>query len=366
MTAQGGYFAAGIGGGEHGITGTVTINGGEVKATGGDLGAGIGTGDGKLHTEMNENTGSVTINGGRVYATGGYNGAGIGGGHEAGGVTITIYNGYVNAKGGGRLNAGAGIGSGYESGINADITIYGGTVIATGGTGDSEYVNAIQAYGGAGIGTGDHGDSDNNHTGRIIIKGGTVSAYGGRGAAGIGGGYHSPAEIVEISGGSVSACGSSNNDRFDAIPAAGIGCGAYGDEEYGSVAITGGTVAVSSPFSTDADHVPYAIGIAKGCDENDMPAGFLTLEGKMCVRPTVNDAPVAQADRVAACMKGRRTAVISECDHPQATYTATADTHLKHCAYCYTAFRGAYLRGRRPHLLCLRLSVRRRALYSQL
>jgi hypothetical protein len=69
-----------------------------------------------------------------------------------------------------------------------------------------------------------------------------------------------------------------------------------------------------------------------------MPAGFLTLEGKMCVRPTVNDAPVAQADRVAACMKGRRTAVISECDHPQATYTATADTHLKHCAYCYTAF----------------------------
>ena len=195
VTAQGGYFAAGIGGGEHGITGTVTINGGEVKATGGDLGAGIGTGDGKLHTEMNENTGSVTINGGRVYATGGYNAAGIGGGHEAGGVTITIYDGYVNAKGGGRLNAGAGIGSGYESGINADITIYGGTVIATGGTGDSEYVNAIQAYGGAGIGTGDHGDSDNNHTGRIIIKGGTVSAYGGRGAAGIGGGYDSPAEI---------------------------------------------------------------------------------------------------------------------------------------------------------------------------
>ena len=338
VTAQGGYFAAGIGGGEHGITGTVTINGGEVKATGGDLGAGIGTGDGKLHTEMNENTGSVTINGGRVYATGGYNGAGIGGGHEAGGVTITIYNGYVNAKGGGRLNAGAGIGSGYESGINADITIYGGTVIATGGTGDSEYVNAIQAYGGAGIGTGDHGDSDNNHTGRIIIKGGTISAYGGRGAAGIGGGYDSPAEIVEISGGSVSACGSSNNDRFDAIPAAGIGCGAYGDEEYGSVAITGGTVAVSSPFSVDAGYVPYAIGIAKGCDENDMPAGFLTLEGKMCVRPTVNDAPVAQADRVAACMKGHRTAVISECDHPQATYTATADTHLKHCAYCYTAF----------------------------
>ena len=338
VTAQGGYFAAGIGGGEHGITGTVTINGGEVKATGGDLGAGIGTGDGKLHTEMNENTGSVTINGGRVYATGGYNGAGIGGGNEAGGVTITIHDGYVNAKGGGRLNAGAGIGSGYESGINADITIYGGTVIATGGTGDSEYVNPIQAYGGAGIGTGDHGDSDNNHTGRIIIKGGTVSAYGGRGSAGIGGGYHSPAEIVEISGGSVSAGGSSHNGEYNAIPAAGIGCGAYGDEEYGSVTITGGTVTVSSPFSADAGYVPYAIGIGKGCDENDMPAGFLTLDSKMCVRPTVNDAPVAEADRVAAGMKGHRTAVISECEHADNTFLGSADIHMQTCRYCATGF----------------------------
>ncbi|MBR5427506.1 MAG: InlB B-repeat-containing protein [Clostridia bacterium] len=338
VTAKGDYFAAGIGGGEHGITGTVTINGGEVHAKGGDLGAGIGTGDGKLHSEMNENTGSVTINGGKVYATGGYNGAGIGGGNEAGGVTITINDGYVNAKGGGRLHAGAGIGSGYESGINADITIYGGTVIATGGTGDSEYVNAIQAYGGAGIGTGDYGDSDNNHTGRIIIKGGTVSAYGGRGSAGIGGGYHSPAEIVEISGGSVSAGGSSHNDTFGAIPAAGIGCGAYGDEEYGSVTITGGTVTVSSPFSTDTDYVPYAIGISKNCDENDMPAGFLTLDGKMCVRPTVNDAPVAEADRISACMKGHRTAVISECAHDDNTFLVSADFHMQTCRYCATGF----------------------------
>ena len=338
VTAQGGDRGAGIGGGEHGITGTVTINGGEVDATGGDLGAGIGTGDGTLHTEMNENTGSVTINGGRVYATGGFNGAGIGGGNKAGGVTITINDGYVNAKGTGRSSAGAGIGSGYNSGINADITINGGTVIATGGTGDYDYVNEIQAYGAAGIGTGDYGGSDNNHTGRIIIKGGTVRAYGGRGAAGIGGGYHSPAEIVEISGGSVSASGSSHNDTFAAKPAAGIGCGAFGDEEYGSVTITGGTVTVSCPFSTDTSYVPYAIGIAKGCDENDMPAGFLSLGGKMCVRPTVNDEPVAEADRVAACMKGHRTAVISECEHTDHTFHVNADIHLQVCRYCATAF----------------------------
>ena len=341
VTAEGDYRAAGIGGGEHGITGTVTINGGEVNATGGALGAGIGTGDGTLHTEMNENTGSVTINGGRVYATGGYYGAGIGGGNKAGGVTITINDGYVNAKGTGRSSAGAGIGSGYNSGINADITINGGTVIATGGTGDSEYVNEIQAYGAAGIGTGDYGGSDNNHTGRIIITGGTVSAYGGRGAAGIGGGYHSPAEIVEISGGTVSASGSSNNDRYSAKQTAGIGCGAYGDEEYGSVTITGGTVSVSSAFSTDSSDVPYAIGISKGCDESDMPAGFLTLGSKMCVRPTVNDAPVVKADRVAACMKGHRSAAISECEHIDNTFTVSADTHLQTCKYCTTVFTAA-------------------------
>ena len=341
VTAQGDYRAAGIGGGEHGITGTVTINGGEVNATGGALGAGIGTGDGTLHTEMNENTGSVTINGGRVYATGGYNGAGIGGGNKAGGVTITINDGYVNAKGTGRSSAGAGIGSGYNSGINADITINGGTVIATGGTGDSKYVNEIQAYGAAGIGTGDYGGSDNNHTGKIIIKGGTVSAYGGRGAAGIGGGYHSPAEIVEISGGNVSASGSSHNDIYSAKPAAGIGCGAFGDEEYGSVAITGGTVSVSSGFSTDSSYVPYAIGISKGCDENDLPAGFLMLDGKMCVRPNVNEAPVAEADRVAACMKGHRTAVISECEHIDNTFTVSTDTHTQTCKYCATSFAAA-------------------------
>ena len=341
VTAEGDYRAAGIGGGEHGMTGTVTINGGEVNATGGALGAGIGTGDGTLHTEMNENTGSVTINGGRVYATGGYYGAGIGGGNKAGGVTITINDGYVNAKGTGRSSTGAGIGSGYNSGINADITINGGTVIATGGTGDSEYVNEIQAYGAAGIGTGDYGGSDNNHTGRIIITGGTVSAYGGRGAAGIGGGYHSPAEIVEISGGTVSASGSSNNDRYSAKQTAGIGCGAYGDEEYGSVTITGGTVSVSSAFSTDSSDVPYAIGISKGCDESDMPAGFLTLGSKMCVRPTVNDAPVVKADRVAACMKGHRSAAISECEHIDNTFTVSADTHLQTCKYCTTVFTAA-------------------------
>ncbi len=341
VTAEGDYRAAGIGGGEHGMTGTVTINGGEVNATGGALGAGIGTGDGTLHTEMNENTGSVTINGGRVYATGGYYGAGIGGGNKAGGVTITINDGYVNAKGTGRSSAGAGIGSGYNSGINADITINGGTVIATGGTGDSKYVNEIQAYGAAGIGTGDYGGSNNNHTGRIIITGGTVSAYGGRGAAGIGGGYHSPAEIVEISGGTVSASGSSNNDRYSAKQTAGIGCGAYGDEEYGSVTITGGTVSVSSAFSTDSSDVPYAIGISKGCDESDMPAGFLTLGSKMCVRPTVNDAPVVKADRVSACMKGHRSAAISECEHIDNTFTVSADTHLQTCKYCTTVFTAA-------------------------
>ncbi|MCL1794732.1 MAG: hypothetical protein FWG34_12795, partial [Oscillospiraceae bacterium] len=73
LTAKGGDFGAGIGGGYLGDGGEITISGGIVYAEGGDYGAGIGggyLGDG----------GEITISGGIVYAEGGdYGGAGIGG-----------------------------------------------------------------------------------------------------------------------------------------------------------------------------------------------------------------------------------------------------------------------------------------------
>lgn len=50
----------------------ITINGGNVKATGGENGAGIGNGS------KADAGGKINITGGTVSATGGYEGAGIG------------------------------------------------------------------------------------------------------------------------------------------------------------------------------------------------------------------------------------------------------------------------------------------------
>ena len=81
ITATGGEFGAGIGGGFKG-SGDVTITGGEIHANGGSYSAGIGGGE--------YSSGKVTISGGEITATGSYLGAGIGGGEKGSGdVTIT-------------------------------------------------------------------------------------------------------------------------------------------------------------------------------------------------------------------------------------------------------------------------------------
>ena len=63
LTTKGGIGGAGIGGGEAGSGGTVTVNGGKVTATGNRGSAGIGAG-------QNGSGGTVTVNGGEVTATG--------------------------------------------------------------------------------------------------------------------------------------------------------------------------------------------------------------------------------------------------------------------------------------------------------
>ena len=161
LTASGGYSAAGIGGGNNGSGGTITINGGSVTATGGPSAAGIGNG------KDSGSGGNIIIHGGTVKATGGSFAAGIGGGNSSSNGTITIHGGEVTAKG---SNGGAGIGGGY-SGSGGEITIHGGSVTATGG-----------AYA-AGIGGGRMGSG-----GKITIHGGSVTATGVDSAAGIGGG----------------------------------------------------------------------------------------------------------------------------------------------------------------------------------
>ena len=205
LTAEGGGWAAGIGGSDGKGTNNIIISGGTVTAEGGNYGAGIGSGGGSY-----DGGDHITITGGTVNATGGAWGAGIGGGSRCSGEAITITGGTVNATG---TDGGAGIGGGDE-GSGEDITITGGTVNAAGG----DF--------GAGIGGGLNGVGKN-----ITIAGGRVTVAGGDYGAGIGGGFRGNGENITITGGTVTAAGGNG---------AGIGGGEQGNGE--DITITDGTV----------------------------------------------------------------------------------------------------------------------------
>ena len=144
LTAEGGKYGAGIGGGYYENGSDITITGGEVKATGGEYGAGIGGGD-------HGNGSDITITGGKVKATGGRRGAGIGGGNYRIGKDITISGGEVNASGG---VTGAGIGGGCYGDGNK-ITVSGDAKLKVqGGVKDKHY--------GAGAGIGNGGKYGNH------------------------------------------------------------------------------------------------------------------------------------------------------------------------------------------------------------
>ena len=127
LTANGGKYGAGIGGGSLGSGNDITITGVEVTANGGTNSAGIGGGDAGSGND-------ITITGGEVTANGGEYGAGIGGGFTGNGSDITISGGEVTANGG---TNGAGIGGGVRA-SGRDITISGDSQVkAAGGAGDS-------------------------------------------------------------------------------------------------------------------------------------------------------------------------------------------------------------------------------------
>ena len=174
LTAEGGGWAAGIGGSDGKGTNNIIISGGTVTAEGGNYGAGIGSGGGSY-----DGGDHITITGGTVNATGGAWGAGIGGGYGDDSDHITITGGTVTAEGG---NYGAGIGGGY-GGVGDHITIGGGAVTAEGGEN------------GAGIGGGYSGVGDH-----ITITGGKVTAEGGISGAGIGGGAAGNGSNITVSG----------------------------------------------------------------------------------------------------------------------------------------------------------------------
>ena len=247
-----GTDGAGIGGGDEGNGGAVTIYGGTVRAKGGKYGAGIGGGDAD---GKGGNGGTTIIYGGTVTATGGSNAAGIGGGEEGNGGTVEIWGGTVTAVAG---DKGAGIGGG-DWGDCGTITIKGGKVEAVGqasgaaiGSGNAYIVGGsitdnIQAF---------------THKGTIRIEGGEVSARfvsEVAKAAAIGSGLETPMEgSIIISGGLV-----------DAVGCDGAAIGASDKKDMtGSITITGGEVRAKS--------VGAAIG---GGRRDGNCTGTITIEG---------------------------------------------------------------------------------------
>ncbi|MBD5137701.1 MAG: hypothetical protein HDT39_17475, partial [Lachnospiraceae bacterium] len=239
--------SAGIGGSaENPNSGTVTIHGGVINATGGGDSTSVsaaGIGGGVPQLGNGGNSGTIKIYGGTITANNGSGittGAGIGGGagNLAGGAgsNIIIYGGNVTAKSNGTMISGAGIGGGAGNstgGAGSNITIYGGNVTATS--------NDNTTIGGAGIGGGGAVASDGGTGSNIKICGGSVTATGSLMGAGIGGGggndgYTSGAGTdIAISSGEVTAVGGNY--------AAGIGGGGgYSfTGSFSSKNITGGT-----------------------------------------------------------------------------------------------------------------------------
>ncbi len=227
---------AGIGGGTNGSGGTIHIGGTADVTAEGAGGAGIGSGYQYDPTTASPNGSKITIDGeANVTATGHSGGAGIGGGAFSDEVDIEISgNATVNAAGEATFStAGAGIGSGNNySGQPADsetkITIK-----------DNATVNATGSQSSAGIGGGqafDGGTIDISTTGKVTATGGstTYPFQTDSGGAGIGGGADGSAGTINIDGAKdVTAIGGSG--------AAGIGGGAYGDEQ-GSITIQNGAV----------------------------------------------------------------------------------------------------------------------------
>lgn len=154
LTAEGGGWAAGIGGSDGKGTNNIIISGGTVTAEGGNYGAGIGSGGGSYDVGDH-----ITIGGGAVTAEGGENGAGIGGGYSGVGDHITITGGKVTAEGG---ISGAGIGGGYW-GRGRNITVSGAAqVTAVAGKSDEDNFSGFGATIGDGYNGGDTRDDDGN------------------------------------------------------------------------------------------------------------------------------------------------------------------------------------------------------------
>lgn len=283
LTATGGSSGgAGIGGGAEDYydskdTSSIVIDGGKIKATGGEDAAGIGGGGhcrgrgGRVNkNDPDDRSQTITINGGNIEATG------IGGGafynNWGGDGAVTINGGHIKST----AQYGAGIGGGWGGcfGGTGDVLITGGEIEAEG-------------LGGAGIGGGgsDYRSYVGFHHGyqggvaKVKIRGENTVIKKAEGTlgAGIGGGGASNDENYDYhyNGGSAEieiTDGATVQEAVGGNGGAGIGSGA-GDgyqyheddpyETYAHVTIKNATVEVAKSKSPSKGKV-YGAGIGGG------------------------------------------------------------------------------------------------------
>jgi len=271
--------------------GTIQIEGGTIKAVGGDRkgtdplnvggGAGIGSGGCSSQKVLEQIEGSINIIDGKITAIGGDGfvkqmfspiltggGAGIGSGGVLGNIFVPYNNNVKVSISGGDITAtGKADGAGIGGGANADggiIKITNGTIYAEGGYQIEEDGTQREYYGGAGIGGGDNGGLTS-----ITITGGNVTAKAIGAAAGIGSGNdgfvgmedHDNNNVIygeiKIDGDAkVIAIGGSGYGYYSSYGGAGIGagCSVQYDNECGEIYI-GETTKVSAFAGGEAQAV---------------------------------------------------------------------------------------------------------------
>ena len=275
LTAEGGKYGAGIGGGDQGAGSGITITGGEIKATGGQYGAGIGGGKG--------DGSDITISGGEVNATGGTSGAGIGGGYNGNGSDITV-SGAAKLKvqggvGDGFYGAGAGIGNGGNCDERA-IPVTGAEVVPD--TSGLTTAGRIEYYA---LGADMENDKPTSITFgtssqpekpivpeqpeaergmdaplyRVTDKDGRDIVYTAerKDGAGIGGGLRSKGKDITVSGDTKLKVQGGDEDHYDG---AGAGIGDGGSNAYGTKILGAEVEPDTSGLTTNGSIAYYAPG----------------------------------------------------------------------------------------------------------
>ena len=200
-------------------------------------------------------------------------------------VLTSTTKGTINATAGNNATYGAaGIGGGTDKTLKvvSNIEINGNVIIKARGSQPSN--ESYAAYGAAGIGSQYNMPVD----GIRISENADVTAIGANGAAGIGSGANADAANIEIAGGIVNATAGSGTIGSKNIGGAGIGSGAYINDEAklaSGITISGGTVIATGGAGG------AGIGSGKNASVDNINI-YLEYAGNLTVDGTENGAGI--------------------------------------------------------------------------